>query len=73
MGLMLDFSGEEIQDTVFVSGLPEGVNEGDLSSYFGAIGIIKVSLFINNLYFFSWAIIYQISWPSVNCYICWSI
>lgn len=38
------FLGEEIQDTVFVSGLPEGVSEDELGSYFGAIGIIKVRL-----------------------------
>lgn len=37
-----NYGGEEIQDTVFVSGLPEGVNEDELSNYFGAIGVIKM-------------------------------
>lgn len=38
------FLGEEIQDTVFISGLPENVSEDELSNYFGAIGIIKVGI-----------------------------
>ncbi|CAL1287249.1 unnamed protein product [Larinioides sclopetarius] len=37
-----NYGGEEIQDTVFVSGLPEGVREDELSNYFGAIGVIKM-------------------------------
>lgn len=31
-----------VQDTIFVSGLPDDVNEGDLESHFGSIGVIKV-------------------------------
>lgn len=33
---------EEMPDTVFVSGLPDDVEEGQLADFFGAIGIIKV-------------------------------
>ncbi|XP_023244473.1 RNA-binding protein cabeza-like isoform X4 [Centruroides sculpturatus] len=33
--------GEEIQDTIFVSGLPEEVSEQQLSEFFGSIGVIK--------------------------------
>ena len=30
------------QDTVFVTGLPEDVNEDSLAGHFGSIGVIKV-------------------------------
>ncbi|RWS28258.1 RNA-binding protein cabeza-like protein [Leptotrombidium deliense] len=36
-----DISIEEQNDTVFVSGLPEEITEGQIAEYFGAIGVIK--------------------------------
>lgn len=33
---------EEVQDTVFVSGLPEDATEAQIAEYFGSIGVIKV-------------------------------
>ena len=33
-----------MDDSVFVSGLPESVTESELEAFFGAIGVIKVSL-----------------------------
>ena len=45
-------------DSVFVSGLPESVTETEIETFFGSIGVIKVTkkslfkmLFINNLPF----------------------
>ena len=32
----------EMDDSVFVSGLPDSVTETEIESFFGAIGVIKV-------------------------------
>ena len=35
---------EDQTDTIFVSGLPDDVDENELARFFGSIGIIKVSI-----------------------------
>lgn len=38
-----DVQMEQQQDTIFVQGLPDDVNEDAIAQHFGSIGVIKVS------------------------------
>lgn len=51
---------EEVQDTVFVSGLPEDATEAQIAEYFGSIGVIKVWKIFMDL--FDWSIFKQFNY-----------
>ena len=40
-----------MDDSVFVSGLPDGVTEGEIETFFGSIGVIKVKKMFSFSYF----------------------
>ena len=42
-----------MDDSVFVSGLPDSVTEAEIESFFGAIGVIKVIVFFIDCNIFS--------------------